>query len=220
MDCPLPVVSDDGDLPWSDSNSMDSDDGHSVGLNNSPPWMDHLPTSVSESISSTAHTGQLSPISNGMDTATATCLSGQSSAPTLIHSASSSCTDSWSIDYLESDEIIGIGSGADADMDGDIHWEGDSDDMLTVTKLEPVDDDDFRLDDVKEAPTSSSSTGTDEATTTQPKAKRPRGRPRKHPLTPIVTTNKVTKGRSKTGCLTCRKRKKKCDEAKPRCKSR
>lgn len=28
---------------------------------------------------------------------------------------------------------------------------------------------------------------------------------------------KTTKGRSKTGCLTCRKRKKKCDEAKPRC---
>jgi len=50
------------------------------------------------------------------------------------------------------------------------------------------------------------------------KTKRPRGRPRKHPLTPVANTNKVTKGRSKTGCITCRKRKKKCDEAKPRCK--
>ncbi|KAM0182216.1 hypothetical protein ACHAPF_001103 [Botrytis cinerea] len=29
--------------------------------------------------------------------------------------------------------------------------------------------------------------------------------------------SKVEKGRSKTGCVTCRKRKKKCDEAKPRC---
>lgn len=47
-------------------------------------------------------------------------------------------------------------------------------------------------------------------------AKRPRGRPRKHPVLP-ESTNKVTKGRSKTGCITCRKRKKKCDEAKPRC---
>mgnify|MGYP001569234165 CR=1 FL=1 len=47
-------------------------------------------------------------------------------------------------------------------------------------------------------------------------AKRPRGRPRKHPVVP-ESINKVTKGRSKTGCITCRKRKKKCDEMKPRC---
>ncbi|OBT93486.1 hypothetical protein VE01_08691 [Pseudogymnoascus verrucosus] len=47
-------------------------------------------------------------------------------------------------------------------------------------------------------------------------AKRPRGRPRKHPVVP-ESLNKITKGRSKTGCITCRKRKKKCDEAKPRC---
>ncbi|MBE3049661.1 Zn(II)2Cys6 transcription factor [Candidatus Bathyarchaeota archaeon] len=50
------------------------------------------------------------------------------------------------------------------------------------------------------------------------KAKRPRGRPRKHPITPVVDAIKSAKGRSKTGCITCRKRKKKCDEAKPRCK--
>lgn len=49
-------------------------------------------------------------------------------------------------------------------------------------------------------------------------AKRPRGRPRKHPVVP-ESMNKITKGRSKTGCITCRKRKKKCDEAKPRCMS-
>jgi hypothetical protein len=41
---------------------------------------------------------------------------------------------------------------------------------------------------------------------------RKRGRPRKHPL---PTGAKVTKGRSKTGCITCRRRKKKCDETKP-----
>lgn len=46
--------------------------------------------------------------------------------------------------------------------------------------------------------------------------KRPRGRPRKHPIAPPSET-KTAKGRSKTGCLTCRKRKKKCDEAKPGC---
>lgn len=50
--------------------------------------------------------------------------------------------------------------------------------------------------------------------------KRPRGRPRKNPLPAVTDANKVVKGRSKTGCITCRKRKKKCDEAKPRCESR
>ena len=37
------------------------------------------------------------------------------------------------------------------------------------------------------------------------------------PSTPPCT-GKVAKGRSKTGCFTCRRRKKKCDEAKPGCK--
>ncbi|KAI1431235.1 fungal-specific transcription factor domain-containing protein [Xylaria sp. CBS 124048] len=49
------------------------------------------------------------------------------------------------------------------------------------------------------------------------KPKRPRGRPRKHPLGPQNAGSKVAKARSKTGCITCRKRKKKCDEGKPRC---
>lgn len=101
--------------------------------------------------------------------------------------------------------------------DQDLHWEQGSDEGITVPKLEPMDED-IRLDEIKEAPLTPSP-GNASPTTVQPKAKRPRGRPRKHPLTPIVTTNKVTKGRSKTGCLTCRKRKKKCDEAKPRCTS-
>ncbi|KZF21761.1 hypothetical protein L228DRAFT_159356 [Xylona heveae TC161] len=48
-------------------------------------------------------------------------------------------------------------------------------------------------------------------------AKRPRGRPRKHPKPAIDVVPKITKGRSKTGCLTCRRRKKKCDEARPIC---
>lgn len=47
--------------------------------------------------------------------------------------------------------------------------------------------------------------------------KRGRGRPRKHPLPPPGTVPKAVKGRSKTGCLTCRRRKKKCGEEKPEC---
>ncbi|KAJ5933331.1 hypothetical protein N7454_005660 [Penicillium verhagenii] len=46
---------------------------------------------------------------------------------------------------------------------------------------------------------------------------RKRGRPRKHPLPIPGGQAKVTKGRSKTGCITCRRRKKKCDETKPAC---
>jgi Fungal Zn(2)-Cys(6) binuclear cluster domain len=48
--------------------------------------------------------------------------------------------------------------------------------------------------------------------------RRPRGRPRKHPVVPASSSvQKTTKGRSKTGCITCRRRKKKCDETKPEC---
>ncbi|KAE9993147.1 hypothetical protein EG327_006326 [Venturia inaequalis] len=48
-------------------------------------------------------------------------------------------------------------------------------------------------------------------------ARRPRGRPRKHPKSPMTAITKPPKGRSKTGCITCRRRKKKCDEKKPEC---
>jgi hypothetical protein len=47
---------------------------------------------------------------------------------------------------------------------------------------------------------------------------RKRGRPRKHPLPIPGGQLKIAKGRSKTGCITCRRRKKKCDETKPACK--
>ena len=45
---------------------------------------------------------------------------------------------------------------------------------------------------------------------------RRRGRPRKHP---VVEQKKVAHPRSKTGCGTCRRRKKKCDEGKPSCRN-
>ena len=50
-----------------------------------------------------------------------------------------------------------------------------------------------------------------------PPLKRPRGRPRKHPLPSPESQSKIQKGRSKTGCVTCRRRKKKCDETRPQC---
>ncbi|KAJ3551376.1 hypothetical protein NPX13_g11378 [Xylaria arbuscula] len=49
------------------------------------------------------------------------------------------------------------------------------------------------------------------------KTKRPRGRPRNHALTPQVGSSRFPRCRSRAGCITCRKRKKKCDEAKPEC---
>lgn len=52
---------------------------------------------------------------------------------------------------------------------------------------------------------------------TSPSAPRKRGRPRKHPIKSPVVSKKTSHARSKTGCGTCRRRKKKCDEAKPHC---
>jgi hypothetical protein len=47
--------------------------------------------------------------------------------------------------------------------------------------------------------------------------RRARGRPRIHPPRSPTALAKQAKARSKTGCTTCRKRKKKCDETKPFC---
>ena len=41
-----------------------------------------------------------------------------------------------------------------------------------------------------------------------------RGRPKKHP----IQAPKCKIERTSTGCMTCRRRKKKCDEKKPECK--
>lgn len=215
-------------------------------LPHSPPWMDALhhihpasiaqntnssvpatapaPPSTSTASSATVRhplNGQLSPISTGMDMAVGhshddgPCPSTAESATARPMSQSeSSVADSWSMIYGESAEDVNV---THVVGDHDMHWEHGSDDGVAVPKVEPIDED-IRLDEIKEAPPTPVPSNTS-PTSAQPKAKRPRGRPRKHPLTPVVSTNKITKGRSKTGCLTCRKRKKKCDEAKPRCTS-
>ncbi|OMP85111.1 Transcriptional regulatory protein moc3 [Diplodia seriata] len=80
-----------------------------------------------------------------------------------------------------------------------------------VPKIEELDDDDD---------TSKISPLTDESVPSPDRivVKRPRGRPRKHPIAQPASISKPPKGRSKTGCITCRRRKKKCDETKPACK--
>jgi hypothetical protein len=221
MDHPAPVMASDGDLHWSDSHSIVSDDEDSHVLTRSPPWAGAISTSsLAAPLLSTAshmrHTGQLSPISTGMDIPGALSHDGRrsiaSSASTAPHmeplsTSSSSCTSSWSIGFDDTDDMS---------ADNDIHWEQGADELLAIPKMEPMDEDDFRLEDVKEAPLTPVASSS-APTPSGPKPKRPRGRPRKHPLAPAAPSNKVTKGRSKTGCITCRKRKKKCDEAKPRC---
>ncbi len=127
-----------------------------------------------------------------------------SSAMTVVTSATSSCTDPWSSSG---------GFVEEEDDDGDFNWDQE-DETLLEPKLEPTDSIDMAdLAEIKgsvgpESPTS---------VTKPAQTKRPRGRPRKHPRPNPETMAKIAKGRSKTGCLTCRKRKKKCDETKPGC---
>ena len=107
-----------------------------------------------------------------------------------------------------------LSSEADADEDEAM----DSEDTEIVPKVEE-EIDEASMEDIKTTESSGSpearldSTG--QAIT---EIKKKRGRPRKNPPTTSTASSKVAKGRSKTGCITCRRRKKKCDEAKPSCK--
>ncbi|PGH18641.1 hypothetical protein AJ80_04388 [Polytolypa hystricis UAMH7299] len=94
-----------------------------------------------------------------------------------------------------------------------------------IPKVEEIDDEnDLALDSIRDAkdPSTSSSVESPDnipdnpSTPAGPPPPRKRGRPRKHPL-PTPGQLKIAKGRSKTGCITCRRRKKKCDETKPTC---
>ncbi|KAG5939326.1 hypothetical protein E4U53_007842 [Claviceps sorghi] len=186
------------DVVWSNNGTISPDDGAwDEAILSSPSsiksvWKGH--TSV-EPLPS----GQLSPMSSGMST-----LMDNSSAPTTTHSAPSSCADSWSNEHgdLEEGTIETVTWN---------HWKRGGTKSINVPKIEPTDD--VKLNDVTAVRAGLDTThGILEG-----KQKRPRGRPRKNPATAAVPTSKITKGRSKTGCITCRKRKKKCDEAKPRC---
>ncbi|CAK7227615.1 hypothetical protein SCUCBS95973_006602 [Sporothrix curviconia] len=104
------------------------------------------------------------------------------------------------------------------EMQWDVEIGDEIGDDLAIPKIEPMDDDNFCLSDLEEAPVNHEPIE-NTVPNSSTKVKRPRGRPRKLSIVPAVpaANGKVAKGRSKTGCITCRKRKKKCDEAKPRC---
>ncbi|KAL2163533.1 hypothetical protein VTH06DRAFT_5591 [Thermothelomyces fergusii] len=238
MDCLLSVGPSNGDAQRHDSHGIDSDDARSVVMPS--PWLGayYSTGSASVSVSSSnvefSYTGQLSPISNGVDlpceavhspVGLASPSQSPSGTATSGPASSSVQTPSWQPPrYAEPENpspLPPLEGRYEAQQHGDAVSEGGEVAEVLVPKLEPVDDD-FCLSDFQEAPSSLAARtfpgqlAQDEALE-HSKQKRPRGRPRKHPFVPSVATHKITKGRSKTGCLTCRKRKKKCDEAKPRC---
>ncbi|KAK1753043.1 transcriptional regulatory protein moc3 [Echria macrotheca] len=216
MDRPLLRALDTDDLAWPDNRNMDSDDLRSLALPN-PSWMPSLSDISASANMVFTHAGQLSPISNGMDASTSASSASLSphGLPTADLGSSLTHNDAWTMAYSRSSEASE--DSMESDRLDDVAWEQGSDDILVAPKLEPRDDDDFCMDNLKEAPLTPMALPNPDRASSQPRTKRPRGRPRKHPLPPNVAANKITKGRSKTGCLTCRKRKKKCDEAKPRC---
>ncbi|VUC25448.1 unnamed protein product [Clonostachys rosea] len=180
---------------WADNRSMPSEEGAHDLL----PAQIRMATWDGQSGITKARSVPLALTSTNMD-----LQPDISSVPTLANSTASSCAGSWSSGNADRD-----------DTESDLRWEQGSDDALTVPKLEPTEED-FSLETLQSPPAGPPALS-DLAPVPQGKLKRPRGRPRKHPITPVINANKVTKGRSKTGCITCRKRKKKCDEAKPRC---
>ncbi|KAJ8131999.1 hypothetical protein O1611_g1627 [Lasiodiplodia mahajangana] len=198
MDGPLTLVTNTVGLAWSDRRDQVAGEDSSAVLSTSSRWTNPVPTAQMSA-------APLSPISTEQDIPCVVVDSGSTVPPALRSAASSDTT--W--DAYQDDGAVG-------NVDDDVNWEHNPDDGSIVPKLEPVDEDSFRMDDVQEAPRTSVPRS-DRPAPGQPKTKRPRGRPRKHPLTLQAPNSKVTKGRSKTGCITCRKRKKKCDEAKPRC---
>jgi hypothetical protein len=133
-------------------------------------------------------------------------VSSNSSAASLPSSATSPYTDIWS----SSGSVQPNSHGLHFEED-DAYWEHD--DTLLLPKLEQ-EDEAFDMASIGEE----SLLVSPSHMSTHLTGKRPRGRPRKFPR-PVRDPNaKAAKGRSKTGCYTCRRRKKKCDERKPHCK--
>lgn len=132
------------------------------------------------------------------------------SAFTMATSASSTSTNPWNTSGFVEDE--------EPDR-SEFNWDEEDDNLLLVPKLEPLEDEAAGVTDFEPSPAMKESAVPESPSSDSVSAlaKRPRGRPRKHPKPTPESLAKVAKGRSKTGCITCRKRKKKCDETKPGC---
>lgn len=83
-----------------------------------------------------------------------------------------------------------------------------------MPKIEETDEDGIDEDGTKPLPSPPEEEV--DGVTDQKEEKKKRGRPRKYPKD-VGPPKSASKGRSKTGCFTCRRRKKKCDETKPTC---
>ena len=217
----MPTASDDGDLPWSENNCSGPDDrrenGHAMVIKNNPTcsfsWIDHHSHLYHrESTEACTQAWPLSPVSTGIDIP----------APVAASEASASLGTLGS--SLSTRGAV-VRTGVDIGIEPHIDWEQCGGDTQRTLKLEPLGDDEFRMEDVMPATaelvpkTKPGPNPLQHQIQTPQVARRPRGRPRKHLSPRLANANKVHKRRSKTGCITCRKRKKKCDEAKPRCKS-
>ncbi len=202
MDGPRTLLTNTVGLPWAERRDLATRDDSPNALSTSPGWTNPMPTAQRSA-------APLSPISTEQEMP-CVVVDPSATAPPALQSAASSDT-TWDTTYQD--------DGLVENANDDANWEHGADDGLTVPKIEPVEDDYFRMDDVQEAPRTLVPRS-DRPSSGQPKTKRPRGRPRKHPVNTQVVNSKIAKGRSKTGCITCRKRKKKCDEAKPRCENR
>lgn len=124
----------------------------------------------------------------------------------LLYTTSSSCDGSWTSGATDHEEVEGDGISDE--------WEQDSNTASIIPKIEPIEDNEVAMAKLKHVPLEPKETAN-----LSFKQKRPRGRPKKNTVPAAANSTKVVKGRSKTGCITCRKRKKKCDEAKPGCRS-
>ena len=103
--------------------------------------------------------------------------------------------------------------GSEAFLSSEAEEDIDSDDDLSMEpKLE--EDESTLIESIKRLDESESPEEKYEGS-----SKKRRGRPKKVSSPSSTSANKIAKGRSKTGCITCRRRKKKCDETKPECES-
>ena len=121
-----------------------------------------------------------------------------------------------SVNSISSASTMASEDCASSDAEDDDAMNGEDTDIMP--KIEE-DNDELSMEEIKTMESSDSPEARENGTTpAMTETRKKRGRPRKNPPASSAVQNKVAKGRSKTGCITCRRRKKKCDEAKPACK--